>query len=144
MSMSRPLHNLVHDGSGIPRKMVAADGWIAELSPAALATVGAGTILAVMLTGSLIIRTGPVAAVIDTTDTAVNLQALYSNIAVGESIQALYSNQVGFAITIAGGTGVTMQTAAANNIVPANNSVHLVFVCTALTAGAPTFNCYVV
>lgn len=75
----------------------------------ALATIGAGTLTAAALLGGVITRTGSVAAFTDTTDTGTALDtALGANAITGFSRLIQIKNNVGFADTIAGGTGVTV------------------------------------
>lgn len=78
-----------------------------------LATIGAGTLTAALLTGySILSRTGPTAAYIDTTDTATNIIAA---VAVnnqtpmpGTTWRQRILNTVAFINTYTAGTGVTL------------------------------------
>jgi hypothetical protein len=74
----------------------------------ALTTVGAGTITAALLAGSIIQRSGPSANFTDTTDTGTALDTVLAQAAItGTSWQVTYFNNTAFTATIAGGTGVT-------------------------------------
>lgn len=95
--------------------------------PTALATVGAGTLLAAALLGGLIVRTGPVAAFTDTTDTAALIQAAWSGGAVGSSFEFSYRNTTQYNATLAGGVGVTLSGPV---IVPANSAARFLAVWT--------------
>ena len=137
--MPLPVSPLVNDGSGIPRAMGAGDGFMAALIDQSLTTVGAGTLLAALFSTGIILRTGPTAAFIDTLDTAANFNAQFPNLDIGESIQVIYSVNVAFAGTIAVGTGITLKTVAANNVVPASSSRWIVLEKTSAT----TYDAYV-
>lgn len=79
------------------------------LDSGSLSTVGAGTITNKIIDGGLIYRTGPTAAYTDTFDTAANLDAGVGNgMSPGDCMVIWYSNQVAFAATIAGASGVTL------------------------------------
>jgi hypothetical protein len=82
------------------------------LNSGKLTTVGAGTLLNVVIDGQLVYRTGPTAAYTDTFDTAVNLDAgIGGSMGPGDCAVIWYSNQVAYAATIAGATGVTLSSA---------------------------------
>lgn len=150
--IGRPSKCNIVDGSGIARPMQPGDGWIADLAVQNISTVGAGIITADNLEGGLILRTAAGAAVTDTIDTAANIGAQFSNLNLGDSIVTNYINGTGFAITIAGGIGVTMQTPAANNVIAVSGAAFITLVCTQAPS-APTsinpnpvtalFNCYI-
>lgn len=79
------------------------------LDAGAITTVGNGTITNAKIDGNLIYRTGPTAAYTDTFDTAANLDAGVGNgMSPGDCMVIWYSNQVAFAATIAGASGVTL------------------------------------
>lgn len=109
-----------HKSVGGLSTLIAAGGGIsAAIDPAlgALTTAGAGVLLAQLLAGGLIYRTGPAAAATDTTDTAANIEASFgSGLDIGDTRLIAYSNQTGQVITIAGGTGVTLSSAKATII----------------------------
>lgn len=106
-----------------------------------LTTVGAGTLTASLLLTSIIYRTGPVGAYIDTTDTAANIMNYLSSAAspqtlisastpqiqVGDSWRVRFVNTVAFACTFTGGTGVTV----VNPTINASSVKDYVFQCTA-------------
>lgn len=117
----------VEDGTGIPRLSQAGDGPIFNMKDTALTTAGAGTILASLMQTGLILRTGPGAAFADTLDTGANMDLAFPKAQVGDSIDFFYSVNVGFASTITAAAGITLITAAANNVVAANTGrwIHL-------------------
>lgn len=73
-----------------------------------IATVGNGTLTAAGLVGGEIVRTGPVAAYSDATDTAVAIIAALPGIVVGSSFNILLKNATAFTQTITAGVGVTL------------------------------------
>ncbi len=81
----------------------------------ALATVGAGTLLAAAIVGGVITRSGSTAAYTDTTDTAAAIIAAVPGYSVGQSWPLIIDNTVAFAQTLAAGAGVTL---AGNLILP--------------------------
>lgn len=75
----------------------------------AIATVGNGSLTNQKIDGQMIYRTGPTAGYTDTFDTAANLDAGVGNgMNPGDAMVIWFSNQVAFAATIAGNTGVTL------------------------------------
>ena len=120
---------MVRDG-GLFRPMFPGDVAAQAEIINSLATVGAGTLTAALLTGGIINRTGPTGAFTDTTDTAANIVAalianypyvapntgLSSSAAatLGLSVRLRYINTVAFAMTAAAGTGVTIVNANVN------------------------------
>lgn len=107
----------------------------------AIATVGAGSILAGNLPGNLIYRTGPTAAFIDTFDTAANLDAgIGGGMDPGDAFQIWYSNQVAFAATIAGNTGVTLSSTKTSIAASALGCLVLLKVANAVLNTPPAFN----
>lgn len=106
--MNRPL---IKDSTGLG--LVAPQGYGNTDNPGfqngKLATVGAGTLLNSIIDGQMVYRTGPTAAFTDTIDTAVNLDlGVGMGMDPGDNLIIDYSNQVAFAATIAGATGVTL------------------------------------
>lgn len=96
---------------GLETMKAAGSGICAAVDPTqgALATVGAGTLTAQVMAGDLVYRTGPTAGYTDTTDTAANIELSFgAAMDIGDTKLIAYSNQVAFAATIAGGTGVTL------------------------------------
>lgn len=136
-----PTKVLVNDnGVFPPRQAVAGDGLLMFPKASTLTTVGAGTLLATLLTSGLLLRTGPTGAYADTIDTGANLDAAFPNLAVNDSINLMYSNSVAFASTITAATGVTLKTAAANNVIAASTGrfLHLI------KTGVGTYDLYVI
>jgi hypothetical protein len=103
---------LIKDPSG--SILPAAGGYGNTDNPGitALATVGAGTLTNAVVDGQFVYRTGPTAGFTDTFDTAANLDAgIGGGMNPGDNMVIWYSNQVAFAATIAGATGVTLSSA---------------------------------
>ena len=74
----------------------------------AITTVGNGTLAGAALVGNQIVRTGPVAAYSDATDTAANIIAAFpGGVASGSSIVGI-KNATAYTQTITAGTGVTL------------------------------------
>lgn len=77
-----------------------------------LTTVGAGSLTGAILATNILSRTGPVGAVADTTDTANNILLAVSASGytpqAGDTWRLRYINNVAFAITVTGVTGVTV------------------------------------
>lgn len=85
-----------------------------------LATVGAGTIAASLMAGSVTARTGAQASDFsDVTDTAANILSAFLN-AAGGSLEWTYVNNTAWTATLSGGSGVSMS---GQTIVPANSWV---------------------
>lgn len=89
---------------------VRVSGEVANPQTSALATVGAGTILAASFEAGIIARSGTQTAVFsDTTDTAANIIAAVPALAaIGASVKVRYVNNTVFPVTVGGGTGVTV------------------------------------
>lgn len=98
--------------AGMPRQIAQGDiVGAAEGVGSALATIGAGTLLAALLVTNFLTRTGPTGAYTDTTDSAANIIAALqgsNGIQAGDSYRFKYINTVAFAMTLAAGTGVTL------------------------------------
>lgn len=73
-----------------------------------ITTVGNGTLTAAGIVGGEIIRTGPVAAFSDATDTAAAIIAALPGAVVGSSFTVLIKNATIYTQTITAGTGVTL------------------------------------
>lgn len=73
-----------------------------------ITTAGNGVLTAAGLIGGEIVRTGPVAAFSDTTDTAANIVAALPGFITGESFSILIKNATAFPQTLVAGTGVTL------------------------------------
>lgn len=139
--MGFPVRPMVTDaGSNFPpRPMQKGDGWMAFLAPSTLTTVGAGTLLAALLATGHLHRTGPTAGFADTIDTGVNIDAAFPNLQIGDHILVRYIASVAFAATITAAAGVTLKTAAANNVIAASTSAFLLLYKT----GVGTYDLYV-
>ncbi len=138
--MSIPLKIKVNDKTRIPRDAVNGDGLIMYPAPTALTTAGAGTLLAALLASGLLVRTGPGGAVADTIDTGANLDIAYPDMQVGDTLSLFYTNGVAFAITITAAAGVTLGTAANNNVIAANTGRLLIL----RKTGVATYVLYVI
>lgn len=83
-----------------------------------LTTVGAGALTGAILATNILSRTGPVGAVADTTDTANNIVLAVSAAGyvpqAGDTWRLRYINNVAFAITVTGVTGVTVTNGVVN------------------------------
>lgn len=73
-----------------------------------ITTAGNGTLTAAGLVGGEIVRTGPVAAFSDATDSAVNIIAALPGAVVNSSFNILIKNATAFTQTITAGAGVTL------------------------------------
>lgn len=73
-----------------------------------ITTVGNGTLTAASLIGGQVLRTGPVAAFTDTTDTAVNIVAALPSFVANQTFIIRIKNATAFTQTIAAGAGVTL------------------------------------
>lgn len=103
------------DGAGHPAATTqqTTTGAIAALGSSessfvstSITTVGNGTLTAAGMVSGQIVRTGPVAAFTDTTDTATNIVAALPTGA--QSVTVLIKNATAFVQTIAAGAGVTL------------------------------------
>lgn len=94
--------------------LAAAEG--APFVVTAITTVGNGTLTAAGLVGGEIVRTGPVAAFSDATDTAAAIIAALPGVVVGSSFNILLKNATAFTQTITAGANVTLP---ATVIIPA-------------------------
>ena len=83
-------------------------------APTAITTVGAGALTAAAITSGLILRSGPVGAYDDTTDTAVNIIAAWDNPSIGSSFDFTIVNGVAQIGTMLAGVGVTLAGVTAN------------------------------
>ena len=92
--------------SGQQQKATQGDNPLCGLMPYTNVATGVATITATMLAGGVYIVAISSAAT-HTTDTAVNLLAANKNMSVGDSAAVIVSNPTAFALTLAGGTGVT-------------------------------------
>lgn len=116
---------------GTFRAASVGDGWIAAPAETVLADANS-TITAAAIAGGLVTQV-PTAARTDTTDTAANIAAAFPNMDIGDTFVFMICAKAAFALTIAGGTGVT---ASGNLTVPASTGKFFLLVKT----GAATFN----
>ena len=117
MSFVRPLVN--HGGRNLPEPMRVGVGYLANPQQQAVSADAATTLTTADILGGLIIRSGATADRIDTTPTAVLLLAALEGMDIGDVFTFKVSNQVAFAITLAGGVDVT---ASGNLVVAANGN----------------------
>lgn len=111
-----PARNTIYD-NGMERKQSIGDLVAGGEIVVTLTTVGAGTLTGALLANTVISRTGPVGAVADTVDTpgAIITAASGSGPAnVGDTWRLRYINNVAFAITVTGVTGVTVTNGVVN------------------------------
>lgn len=108
---------LVHSGADLPQAAQAGEGYLANPRAASMSADAASTISIADLSGGLILRSGATAARIDTSPTGTLLDGAYPNMDEGDSLIFKVSVQVAFAITMAGGVGVT---ASGNLVIAAN------------------------
>lgn len=136
----QPIQFMVQANNELPRRAVPGDGLFMRMKPTALTTAGDGTLLAALLTSGMLLRTGPGAAYADTIDTGANLDTAFPDLEVDDAIDLYYVNSVAFASTITAAAGVTLVTAAANNVVAASTGrlLHLV------KTGVGTYDLYVI
>lgn len=123
MSAVRPM---VARSGGVPAAYIEQGDLVIGgevLTAGLLTTVGAGLLTAALIASGLITRSGPVGAFTDTTDTAdaiLDTLAGNSNGAIienGSTFRLLYMNTVAQAMTLAGGTGVTLDTTNGSKVV---------------------------
>jgi hypothetical protein len=125
---------------GIARVAHKGDGPTLNLGASKLTTAGAGTLLAALLATGMLLRTGPAGAYADTVDTGANIDAAFPNLGVGDTFDVFYSCSVAFAATITAAAGITLRTAAANNVIAASTGRLLHFEKT----GVATYDLYVI
>lgn len=98
----------VYRGSdSIPQKQNVGDGFAAMLGTVIQAADSNQTITAASLSGGLYVRNGMTAGRTDTTDTAANILAANTGMDNGDSFLLAISVGTAFALTLAGGVGVT-------------------------------------
>lgn len=100
------------------------------MSATGLNTVGAGTITAAGIAGTITSRSGAQSATAftDTTDTAANIISAQFNAHIGDSWYYIYQNTTNAPATITGGTGVTVSSV---TVIPANSSAQYLVTYTA-------------
>lgn len=122
---------MVVDQGGLSRISNPADGIPGNFSPSTQSADSAQTLTAAAIQGGLYIRSGMTAGRTDTTDTAANIIAANPQMDIGDNFLLAISNSVAFALTIAGGVGVTM---GAKTTIAASSFGFLVFTKTSATA----------
>lgn len=94
-----------------------------NLAGGVLTTVGAGTWTAALIAAGIITRSGPVGGYTDTTDSADSIIAALAgndaaaNLAQGSTFRLTFINTVAQAMTLAAGTGVTLDTTNGSGVV---------------------------
>ena len=107
----------VSDKLGKTRDARVGDGLLAAVSLATQSTDSNQTMTADKIAGGVYYRSGATAARSDTTDTAVNILAQFSNMDIGDTFLFGISMQTAFVLTILAGAGVTL---AGKTTVPAS------------------------
>lgn len=87
---------------------LSGNGLTQDILSTPITTVGNGTLTAAAMLGGLIIRTGPVAAYTDTTDTAAAIVSAIGSFNSGATFVLTIKNATPYVQTLAGGTGVTL------------------------------------
>lgn len=105
-SNSQPAAATVQVTTAQIAQLAATEG--APFIVTAITTAGNGTLTAAGLVGGEIVRTGPVAAFSDATDTAVAIIAALPGAVVSSSFSILIKNATAFTQTITAGAGVTL------------------------------------
>lgn len=111
-----PARNTVYD-NGMERKQQIGDLVAGGEIVGVLTTVGAGALTGALLANTILSRTGPVGAVADTVGTADTIVSAFSGSGpanVGDTWRLRYINNVAFAITVTGVTGVTVTNGVVN------------------------------
>jgi hypothetical protein len=123
---------VVYEGS-LQRRARAGDGSLVKIQvPAAVSADSNQVIPVSALLGGLYVRSGMTAGRSDTTPTAAQLDAAFEVLDVGDSVTFVISVTVAFALTLVGGSGVTL---AGKTVVPASGSMWFV----ATKTGATTY-----
>lgn len=113
MSFNKPV---VYDGS-FQRRVAQGDVMAGAELVGTLTTAGAGALTGALLANNILSRTGPGGAVADTVDSATNIINAISGSNLpqaGDTWRLRYINNVGFAITVTGVTGVTVTNGVVN------------------------------
>jgi hypothetical protein len=110
MSLVKPT---VYD-NGFQRRQSQGDLAGAAEVVSTLTTAGAGALTGAILATNILSRTGPGGAVADTTDTAANIITAIGNGQAGDTWRLRYINNVAFALTVTGVTGVTVTNGVVN------------------------------
>ncbi len=110
-----------------------------------ITTAGDTTITAQQLAGYTIISTTQTNPSILTTDTATNILAQFPNASIGSSFKTrIFNNDqsiLGYTITLAAGSGITLESLIPNPSIPKGFYVDYLFVFTAI-GSTPTINIY--
>ncbi len=108
--------NTVYD-NGMERKQAIGDLVAGGEIVGTLTTAGAGALTGALLANTILSRTGPVGAVADTVGTAdsiITAAGGAGQVNVGDTWRLRYINNVAFAITVTGVTGVTVTNGVVN------------------------------
>lgn len=130
-SLGHPAATTFQTTTGAIAQLAATEGAPFIVTP--ITTVGNGTLTAAGLIGGEIVRTGPVAAFSDATDTAAAIIAALPGAVVSSTFNILLKNATAFTQTITAGTGVTLP---ATVIIPAFSVAN--YVATVATASTVT------
>lgn len=87
---------------------LSGNGDTTDIVSTPITTVGNGTLTAAALLGGLVLRSGPVAAFTDTTDTAAAILTAIGTFNSGATFIFIVKNATAYAQTLSGGTGVTV------------------------------------
>ena len=120
---------------------------ITKHTTSSITTAGAGTYTAAQLYGGRITRDPTGAARTDTTDTAANIVGAIVGAAVGDTFICIVENtaDAAEAITLAGGSGVTLERLDGTGAtIPQNGTALLLFVLTNVTGASEAVSCYVI
>ena len=98
---------VVRGSESIVQKQMVGDGISANLGTTIQASDSNQTITANAIGGGLYVRNGMTAGRTDTTDTALNILAANAGMDNGDSFLLVVSVSTAFALTLAGGAGVT-------------------------------------
>lgn len=98
---------IVATAEGDRRGARPGDGWLSNVTIAAVSADTNQTITIAQMLGGVITSAGKTAGRTFTTDTAANLLLGLPNMDVGESLMFQLASIDGFTTTVAGGTGVT-------------------------------------
>lgn len=115
---------------GLDHKSRSGDGWLAFPRRTDQSTDSNQTIAAAAIAGGLYSRSGTNTNRTDTTDTAVNILAMFPEMDIGDTFVLAVSNPTAGTLTLAGGVGVT---ASGNLTIAATSRGFLVFEKTSAT-----------
>jgi hypothetical protein len=102
------LRNQVSNAANLVRPARQGDGWLAHISPVAVATDANVTMTIAQLSGGLVQYTGFTAGRNITTPTAALILAAHPDMDIGDSFTLAVSVVPAFAGTYVAGTGVTL------------------------------------